>query len=276
MISVCLRCGYEWTPKNFGVHSVRCARCRSKYWNIPRQKRGYKVSKYLVGKSAGGTEMFPAANETLSSSASETLRSGNSETLATCASETTLVTVLCSSSRSEYFKMSAVEVFDKKRDARTWPGGNPVIAHPPCRAWSAFCSHQAKPEPGEKALGLWCAEMVVRHGGILEQPAHSKLWRAAGLPVPDKRNGLAVPSNVVRSDLWAAEVWQSWWGYSMRKKTWLLFSKIPPEMVSFPLKYHTPGRDRRAQQLMTHRERSHTCPAFAQWLVSAARLAKRA
>lgn len=35
-----------------------------------------------------------------------------------------------------------------------------------------------------KELGLWCAEQVRKWGGILEQPAHSRLWEAAGLPRP--------------------------------------------------------------------------------------------
>ena len=64
------------------------------------------------------------------------------------------IAVLCVQKNNHYRGMEGVEVYDKQRDARTFPGGMPVVAHPPCRAWSAFCRHQAKPEPGEKALGL--------------------------------------------------------------------------------------------------------------------------
>ena len=40
-----------------------------------------------------------------------------------------------------------------------------VVCHAPCRPWSAHCAHQAKPEPGEKELGPFCAEMLRKWGG---------------------------------------------------------------------------------------------------------------
>jgi len=77
------------------------------------------------------------------------------------------VAVLCARANSNYVGIPGVQIYDRKRDARTFPGGMPVIAHPPCRAWSVFCAAQAKPEPGEMELGLWCVEQVRRWGGIL-------------------------------------------------------------------------------------------------------------
>jgi len=172
------------------------------------------------------------------------------------------VTILCAARKSVYKSLPHVDVYDKQRDARTWPGGTPIVAHPPCRAWSAHCSHQAKPETGEKDLGLWCVEQVIKHGGILEQPAHSRLWKAANLPLPTAPN---------RYPLWTAEVWQAWWGHPLRKATWLLFSKIPASVVYYPFLLHPEGNDRRAEQLMSHAARSATPLAFADWLISTAR-----
>jgi hypothetical protein len=146
------------------------------------------------------------------------------------------------------------------RDARTFPGGVPVIAHPPCRSWSAFCAHQAKPLEGEKDLGPWCAEQVRKWGGILEHPAHSRLFTAAKLPRPGE----------IQGDTWTIEVWQSCWGYPMDKKTWLFFSKIAPADVHWPLLLKAQGGDRRREQLMGKAERSRTVPAFAQWLIHTA------
>jgi hypothetical protein len=170
--------------------------------------------------------------------------------------------VLCVAKNSAYVGMPGLELFDQARDARTFAGGMPLIAHPPCRAWSAHCAHQAKPEPGEKELGLWCAEQVKQMGGVLEQPAHSRLWDAAKLPKPGWTHS---------ADVWSMEVWQAWWGYPMRKATWLFFSGISPLSVKTPLQLHPHGCDRRREQLMSKKERSATTPAFARWLVDVAR-----
>jgi hypothetical protein len=172
------------------------------------------------------------------------------------------VAVLCAQLNSVYHDIEGLEVYDINRDARTFSGGMPVIAHPPCRSWSAHCAHQAKPAPGERELGLWCVDQVKRWGGVLEQPANSRLWDAARLPKPGWTH---------TRDLWAMEVWQAWWGYPMRKATWLLFSQICPMTVRTPLQLHPRGCDRRREQLMSKNERSKTTPEFARWLVMTAR-----
>lgn len=171
------------------------------------------------------------------------------------------VSVLCAATNSAYHGMRGVEVYDRRRDARAFGGSTPIVAHPPCRSWSAFTRHQAKPEPNEAELGLWCCEMLRACGGVLEQPAHSRLWQAAGLPLPGDRQ---------RGPLWSLAVQQSWWGYSMKKGTWLAFCRVPAECVNVPFRLHV-GDDRRTQQLMSRNQRAHTVPAFAQWLVAAAR-----
>lgn len=176
------------------------------------------------------------------------------------------VAVLCVQRNSAYHGMDGVEAYDLERDARTFPGGMPVIAHPPCRSWSAHCSHQAKPEAGEQELGLWCVEQVIEWGGILEQPAHSRLWGTAGLPEPGQTTGRAFGNW-----LWSMEVWQAWWGYPMRKATWLMFSQIHPKDVRVPLRLHPRGCDRRREQLMSKNQRSATTLEFARWLVATAR-----
>src|SRR5687767_6615617 len=110
------------------------------------------------------------------------------------------VAILCAHSNSAYAGMDGVVIYDKKRDVRTFEGGMPVVAHPPCRAWSAFCAHQAKPEDGEKELGPLCVKWLLKCGGILEHPAHSRLWDACRLPKPGWES---------RSELWSIEVSQA-------------------------------------------------------------------
>jgi hypothetical protein len=176
----------------------------------------------------------------------------------------TPVAVLCVAGNSVYKTFPDVDVYDVKRDARTFAGGMPIVAHPPCRAWSAYTAHQAKVGPGERELGIWCAEQLREWGGVLEQPAHSRLFDATGLPKP----GLPI------GDLWTLPVWQCWWGYSMRKATWLCFSRVPRDAIEMPFKLHDQGADRRRQQVMSHNQRAATCEPFARWLVDAARLSQ--
>ncbi len=172
------------------------------------------------------------------------------------------VAVLCVSARSVYHGMPGVDAYDKRRGARTFAGGMPIVAHPPCRGWSAYCAHQAKVEPGERELGLWCADQLKLWGGVLEQPAHSWLFEAAGLPLLGWTH---------RRDFFSLEVWQAWWGYPMKKATWLCFKGINFDSIQLPFRLHDRGADRRRQQLMSKTQRAETVPAMAEWLVAAAR-----
>ena len=181
------------------------------------------------------------------------------------ASGSPLVAVLCCSPKSIYHSMAGVECYDIKRDVRTFAGGMPVVGHPPCRSWSAYCAHQAKPLPGEKELGPLCVAWLRECGGVLEHPAHSRLFDHCGLPKPGESHG----------DLWTAEVLQAWWNDTRTKTTWLCFSRIAPNVVQFPFALHSPSGDRRRWQLMSKAQRSATNPAMATWLVETARLANR-
>lgn len=172
------------------------------------------------------------------------------------------VAILCASPRSVYHSMQDVIVYDRNRDAKTFTGGMPVVAHPPCRAWSAYCAHQAKPEPGEKELGPLCVDWLKECGGVLEHPAHSRLFAFCGLPKPGR---------VKTQEVWSAEVCGSWWGDSRTKTTWLCFFHIWPFGVRLPLALHDPTGDRRKWQLMGRAQRSATTRSMAIWLVDVAR-----
>lgn len=173
------------------------------------------------------------------------------------------IAILCAARNSIYKKMEGVEVYDSKRDCRTFSGGMPVVAHPPCRAWSAYCAHQAKPSIGEKELAPYCVGVLRVCGGVLEHPAHSRLWTTMGLPHPGA---------VGDDGWWSMEVKQSWWGDTRQKTTWLLFSGISPdELPEMPYRLHDTKGDRRRWQLMSKHQRAATCPEFAEWLVEVAR-----
>ncbi len=97
------------------------------------------------------------------------------------------VAVLFARHDSIYKSLPGCDVWDIERDARTWPGGTPIVAHPPCRSWGTF-RHVAKPVDGERELALWAVDQIRRYGGVLEHPARSALWREKPLPEPGQRD----------------------------------------------------------------------------------------
>lgn len=171
------------------------------------------------------------------------------------------VAVLFARSDSQYKAMPECDVFDLARDARTFEGGKPVVAHPPCRAWGRL-RHMAKPRADEKLLGLHAVEMVRRWGGVLEHPAHSKLWGAARLPAPGTRDHVGG---------WTLPLYQGHFGHRAPKATWLYIKGVEPrDLPPIPFDLALPaGR----VENMGRAERESTPPAFAVYLVE---IAKRA
>ena len=183
------------------------------------------------------------------------------------------VAVLFARSDSVYKTLPGTDVWDIDRDAREWPGGAPVVAHPPCRAWGSL-RHFAKPLPNEKDLAPWSVWQVRRWGGVLEHPAASLLFPHLGLPSGnriDAHGGFTLP------------VWQSWWGHRADKKTRLYIVGIEPRDVpAFQLKLGfsthviSPSHNIRAgdwnyRPQLRKPEREHTPPALAEWLLELAR-----
>jgi len=183
------------------------------------------------------------------------------------------VAVLFARADSVYKTLPGCDVWDIDRDALRWPGGAPIVAHPPCRAWSRM-QQFAKPLPGERELAVWAVEQVQRWGGVLEHPQGSQLWRHCGLPLP----GVRGPNGG-----WTLGVTQHWWGHRATKQTLLYVvgcepSQIPalPDLV-LGEGTHVVKRDtrnpgvHRLKHYVTKPEREHTPIAFAKWLVDLAR-----
>ena len=127
-----------------------------------------------------------------------------------------------------YVGAPGVDAWDEARDARAYAGPHPVVAHPPCQRWGRFW-HGSTRKPHQYKLGddKGCFEAalraVLRWGGVLEHPAHSKAWDAFGLlkPSPGKgwqRSDMGHPSN----GYWVCHVEQGHYGHASRKGTWLV------------------------------------------------------
>lgn len=162
--------------------------------------------------------LYSALSETLSTrlGAAEPLRS-----IAAAPISKRPVTVLFTCENSYYDALENVETYDRKRDARNWQGGTPVVAHPPCAQWGRL-RHLATCDEAEKALGPWAVRQVRANGGVLEHPAGSTLWPTAGLPAPGERDEYGG---------FTLDVDQVIWGHPAQKRTWLYVCGCRPEAV---------------------------------------------
>lgn len=119
-----------------------------------------------------------------------------------------------------YSTLPDVDCWGEERDARTYPGPHPVVAHPPCSRWcrlaglvEARWGHKRGDDGGCFKAAL---EAVKRWGGVLEHPAFSDAWPAFDLPQPVHggwQRGLCGG--------WAAHVEQGRYGHPAKKATWL-------------------------------------------------------
>lgn len=195
---------------------------------------------------------------------------------------TSPVAVLFARRDSIYKTIPGCDVYDEDRDATTFSGGIPVVAHPPCRSWSKLRAF-AKPRPGEKDLAPWAVEQVRRWGGVLEHPFSSALWPHCQLPAPGQRDSYGG---------WTLVIDQDWFGHKAEKRTKLYIvgvspSDIPPLPIRLEEPTHVLAADKRAgpgrdsprlrkgdpgyRPEISKAEREHTPQALAEWLVELAR-----
>jgi hypothetical protein len=125
---------------------------------------------------------------------------------------------------NSHYKGRLSDCYDEKRNALTYAGTNPVIAHPPCQLWGRMAIINYKRWGGEHnkpgndgGCFKFALDTVNRCGGVLEHPAGSYAWNEYGLVKPIK--GQWTKSG----DGWTCEVWQSAYGHKANKKTWLYF-----------------------------------------------------
>lgn len=170
------------------------------------------------------------------------------------------------------YKSLALECFDEYRDARTYRGWLPVVAHPPCRSWGRL-RHLAKPAQHERALAIHAIQHVRRCGGVLEHPAGSLLWsdlpEFGQYPLPPV--GGAYDAFGGRS----YSVFQSDYGHPAPKHTWLYVVDARPGELCKPVlagelcKPARPGELSKVANMPAAR-RMDTPPEFAKFLIELA------
>jgi len=188
-------------------------------------------------------------------------------------SEVTAVAALFVRSDSVYKTMPGVDCYDAERNALTWPGGCPVVAHPPCRTWGTLKAWVKSAPPGEHELATWAIEQVRRWGGVLEHPRGSSLFGECGCGGFDDESGG-----------WLLDVDQFHWGHKARKATRLYIvgtRDIPPIPKREGQPTHNLSRLSRSKENrqnkgphlpeLSGKAREASPPEFAKWLVEIAR-----
>jgi len=182
-------------------------------------------------------------------------------------------------SDSIYKQLPGVDAYDAERDARTYDGPWPVVAHPPCRSWGRLRTF-AKPRADERNLARLAVALVREFGGVLEHPDSSTLWAAQRLPEPGQVDAFGG---------WTLGISQHWWGHRAEKLTRLyIVGCRPRDIPAMPMalgeashviaQHRTlPDGSRLVKGMQGWRpevskaEREHTPPELARWLVDLAR-----
>jgi len=140
-----------------------------------------------------------------------------------------------------YFGVDGVDPWDEERDARTYDGPYPVVAHPPCERWGRYWGGGPSAKTPRKLGddgGCFASALasVRRWGGVLEHPEASHAFAAHGLRRPQWREGwVATPRSPRLRDVvreWVCCVAQGNYAHRARKLTWLFYvsDEHPPEL----------------------------------------------
>jgi hypothetical protein len=175
-----------------------------------------------------------------------------------------------------------VDAWTEERDARTYPGPLPVVAHPPCARWGNLwwsARHKGLGLGDDDGCFAAAVASVRRWGGVLEHPSSSRAWARFGL-VPPPSAGWA--RNPFAPREWTANVHQRNYGHRALKRTWLLYvgDRTPPpldwgdpESPEAWVTWGATGAETRARgvEVMCKRERELTPAPFVELLLGLAR-----
>lgn len=193
------------------------------------------------------------------------------------------IAALYTDPKGPYHSMAGVDAWDESRDARLYEGPHPIVAHPPCGPWSKLRHLCNEATLATADCGPRAVKQVRALGGVLEHPAHSRLFalgalgRQGSLPLPglpdgaDSHGGFTVLVNQVA------------WGHCCAKPTWLYCVGIDRQLVEAGIRTGgepthcvcTGPRQLKRLLVASKQLKRRTPPLFAEWLVSLARAARK-
>lgn len=190
-----------------------------------------------------------------------------------------------------YYGLADLDPWDEARDARTYDGELPVVAHPPCARWGRYWGGAPTTWPRLKLGddgGCFAAALdaVRTWGGVLEHPEGSHAWRAHELNLPPMAGGWIVAD---WDGGWTCCVEQGHYGHMARKATWLYVAWLDPPSLAWGKSearirldevYHSAEERRRAVktgacQRLSARQRAATPEPFRDLLIDMARSVRR-
>lgn len=152
-----------------------------------------------------------------------------------------MIAALYVETNGPYFGLPNVVPYDKARDARSYAGPFPVVAHPPCERWGNYAEGGPNPAAERRVVGddggcfdrgVWS---VRNFGGVLEHPANSKAWRYYRISSPYPNGGWLSSGDGYGA--WVCQVHQGHYGHMADKATWL-YARAPrdqlPELIWGP------------------------------------------
>lgn len=161
--------------------------------------------------------------------------------------------------KNSVYKSFDIDGWDAERDATKWPGGNAIIAHPPCRAWGRY-SHKSKHTEEEKEYARWAIQQARKWGGIVEHPVTSKLWNEMKLPTGTQKDEYGG---------WTLNIDQFWWGHKCKKNTHLYIIGIDPKQIpEIPMRFENISTNVEKQSKL---QRERTPYKLAEWLIETAK-----
>ena len=177
--------------------------------------------------------------------------------------------------------LGADQCYGIERDATLYAGPGPIIAHPPCKPWGrlswSWANKNARDgldRSAERACAPRAVEQVRAHGGVLEHPEGSALWKHCRLPAPRPLAELCAALFPIRE--FTIRIDQCDFGFPARKTTRLFFSGVDPrDLPPMPppgTPTHCIGtarKDRGGRGCLPKTMRHITTPALAEWLRAA-------
>ena len=186
------------------------------------------------------------------------------------------VAALFVSESGPYINRSNIDAWTISRDARTYPGPLPVIAHPPCERWGSHWHGTTAQRRHKYTLGddhgcFAAAIAAVRAwGGVIEHPARSLAWMYHGFSFPHHDGW--TPCDSPWTGWWTCAVYQGSYGHRTLKPTWLLYNgRQPPH----PLDFERPSKQLKTLSQISKVERDRTPYLFMVELIRLATVAAK-